>query len=316
MRRSCAACAVTALVLILSSSDACADALSSASGHVDTVVVSSYSSGSGGSGGGGHRGGGGGHGGSGGGGGRSESHKPSGPAKPAVGGGLNSGKLQYREHVLSLSIQPHQTQVLHGGKTLQQLFTTAPAADDPDANKTVPAIGFDQTPGWAFGSLGLTGTNDPANPDPLVTLLEQAAATISIPLPSIATTPPRGGIQLVGLPVWFWSTNHQPTSATASITDLSATITAVPGPLVVDMGDGTTLVCPGGGTPYNPALPSSSQASDCSAPYDRHATYTVTASVTWALSWTATNGQSGTLPSVTRSTSFALAVQQAQGVTD
>lgn len=181
--------------------------------------------------------------------------------------------------------------------------------------KTVPAVGFDQTPGWLYGSLGLTPA-DPTNPDPVLTLLEQAAATLSIPLPNIATTPPRGGTQLVGLPVWFWSTNHQPTSATASITDLSATITAIPGPLVIDMGDGTTLVCPTGGTPYKPALPSSSQSSDCSAPYDRHATYTVTASVTWALTWTATNGQSGTLPAATRTTTFTLTVQQAQGVTD
>lgn len=185
----------------------------------------------------------------------------------------------------------------------------------PPGTKTVPAVGFDQTPGWLYGSLGLTPA-DPTNPDPVLTLLEQAAATLSIPLPNIATTPPRGGTQLVGLPVWFWSTNHQPTSATASITDLSATITAIPGPLAIDMGDGTTLICPTGGTPYKPALPSSSQSSDCSAPYDRNATYTVTASVTWTLTWTATNGQSGTLPAATRTTTFTLAVQQAQGVTD
>jgi hypothetical protein len=37
--------------------------------------------------------------------------------------------------------------------------------------------------------------------------------------------------------------------------------------------------------------------------------------VVWALAWTATNGQAGTLPPVTRTTALDLDVQQAQAVT-
>ncbi len=152
--------------------------------------------------------------------------------------------------------------------------------------------------------------------DPLTMMIEMARATINIPLPAIATSPPVGGTQLVGLPVWFWSNTHYARSVTASIPGLSATLTATPGDLVIDMGDGTTLTCPSGGIRYDPALSHRDQSTDCSGPYDRHGQFTTTATVVWALTWTASNGQSGTLPPVVRRSTTVLNIQQAQAVTD
>lgn len=152
--------------------------------------------------------------------------------------------------------------------------------------------------------------------DPLTMMIDMARATIVIPLPAIATSPPLGGTQLVGLPLWFWSQSHFPVSVTATIPGLSATLTATPGPLHIDMGDGTSFTCSGGGTPYDPNRSYRDQSTDCAGTYDRHGPYTATATVVWALSWVATNGQSGTLPSVTRQASVDLNIRQAQAVTD
>jgi hypothetical protein len=168
-----------------------------------------------------------------------------------------------------------------------------------------------QQVGWLVG-LDLTV----AEVDPLTLLLEQARATIAIPLPDLATAPPVGGTQLVGLPIWFWSNTHFPTSVTATIPGLSATLTATPGALRVDLGDGTSLTCADGGTRYDPARSHRDQQTTCARPYDRHGPFRVTATVVWTLTWVATNGAAGTLPPVTRTATVDLDVQQAQAVTD
>lgn len=177
--------------------------------------------------------------------------------------------------------------------------------------QTCTRLADSQQVGWLVG-LDLTV----AEVDPLTMLVEQARATIAIPLPDLATAPPLGGTQLVGLPIWFWSDTHYPTSVTASIPGLSATLAATPGDLRIDLGDGTTFTCPGGGTRYDPDVSHRDQHSTCARPYGRHGTYRVQASVVWTLTWVATNGAAGTLPPVTRTAGVDLDVQQAQAVTD
>lgn len=152
--------------------------------------------------------------------------------------------------------------------------------------------------------------------DPTPDLVAQAMASIVIDVPAVELSPPHGGTQLVGVPVWVWSTNHEPVSATASIPGLSATLTATPGDVQVDLGDGTGFTCSGAGIPYDESASYKGQHSDCSGAYDEHGRYTLTVTVVWSLTWVATNGQSGTLPPIIRSTALDLAVQQAQAVTD
>lgn len=155
-------------------------------------------------------------------------------------------------------------------------------------------------------------------------MVASARSQLRLDLPSISTSPPRGGVQLVGIPVWFWVTNSAPVSATASIPGLSATLVATPRRTRVVMSGGTgaagadnvTIDCPGGGTPWEPGRYPSRAGSDCSHPFDWYGTFTVDATVEWALTWTATNGQSGTLASLPRTTTFTLTIQEAQAVTD
>jgi len=43
---------------------------------------------------------------------------------------------------------------------------------------------------------------------------------------------------------------------------------------------------------------------------------TLSATVTWAVSWVASDGQSGVLPNQSRTTTFDLTIEEAQAVTD
>lgn len=141
-----------------------------------------------------------------------------------------------------------------------------------------------------------------------------AAASLTVGVPDVATSPPAAGIQLVGVPTWFWVDDATPVGASASLPGVSATVTATPGTLHLDLGDGTTIACPGRGNPYDPGRSSKGQETDCSHTYDRHGDLTVQATLDWAVTWTATTGESGTLPTISRSTTLPLHVEEAQAV--
>ena len=142
-----------------------------------------------------------------------------------------------------------------------------------------------------------------------------ARGRVRVGVPGVHTAPPRGGLQLVGVDVWVWVDHAEPVSATASVPGASATVTAVPGAVHVDV-DGRALTCPGGGTAWDPGRPGRGQHSDCTHRFEDAGTFPVRVTVDWSLRWTATDGQSGTLPTLRRTTTFELTVHQAHAVTD
>lgn len=199
---------------------------------------------------------------------------------------------------------------IRGGSTREEIleavsWTSCTLANDPEG-----------TAEWL---------NNPSVPGAGI-LVAFAEEQLDLELPSVATSPVRGGLQLVGVPVWFWVDNFEATSTTAEVPGLGATLTATPtrtrfaingpgrgGP------DATseTLVCDGAGTAWEAGSGADPWAgSDCSYGFDWAGTFTVEATVDWDLTWTATNGQSGTLPAVSRTTTFTLDVEQAQAVVD
>ncbi|QXC59596.1 hypothetical protein KSP35_14520 [Aquihabitans sp. G128] len=156
-------------------------------------------------------------------------------------------------------------------------------------------------------------------------VLAVAQQQLVLPTPEVRTSPPRNGaIQLVGVPVWFWVTNAQPAATTATVPGLSVTLNATPQTTHVKVSGGTgkaatenaSFDCIGGGTPYVEGRDAAWSASDCAHAFDWNGTFTVEVTVDWALTWTATNGQAGTLPAVPRTTTFTLTIQQAQAVAD
>ena len=148
------------------------------------------------------------------------------------------------------------------------------------------------------------------------TLANQALKELPLLYPRPRTAPPSTATQVVGIRTWTWvdPADWHPISATAAIPGLAATVTATPTKTIWDMGDGSTVICNGPGTVYDPTKPDSEQHSDCSHTYEHDGAYTVRATIVWNVTWTATTGAGGNLGLFQRSTQFAINVEQRQAV--
>jgi hypothetical protein len=165
---------------------------------------------------------------------------------------------------------------------------------------------------------------DPADPQsgpsPEV-LARQAYDQVPLVVPQPRTAPPADAEQLVGFPTWLWvePAVWQTFSASAAIPGLSVTVAATPRQAVWDMGDGSSVTCDGPGTPWDPAG-GDGQQTDCEHTYQFVSTdrpggrYHVSVTVTWSVSWRASNGETGVLGDASRTAAFDLAVGQRQAV--
>jgi len=145
------------------------------------------------------------------------------------------------------------------------------------------------------------------------------ASTRVLPLPGVHTSPPTGSDQLVNLPTWLWVDNWQPQSASASEGGLRVTVTATPRSVTWRMGMGEAVVCREG-IPWNPDLREEQQSSDCTFTYKASSAhqpdlkYFASATMAWDVTWTATNGESGSLGRSTRTTDFRMRVAEGQAL--
>jgi len=75
--------------------------------------------------------------------------------------------------------------------------------------------------------------------------------------------------------------------------------------IVFDMGDGTTVTCPGTGQKWHRRVPAAQKSPVCGHVYQKpslpQGKYTVTATTHWSVAWTVT-GTSGVIPFVQSST--------------
>ena len=157
---------------------------------------------------------------------------------------------------------------------------------------------------------------------------ERAASSITLPGPEIRTDPSTTAV--VNLPTWLWvdrSVWHA-WKATATLAGMSAIATATPVSVTFDTGDGGHVVCDGPGIPYEPGDSSSSQSTYCSHTYSvssagqvaadgnpDDATYQVTATITWDVTWRGVGFVGGgSLPSLTTTSTASLRVEQIESV--
>ena len=135
-------------------------------------------------------------------------------------------------------------------------------------------------------------TQAAAQIDPAV-VAEQAVKQLAFGSPSIEMAPPNGSPQLVSVATWLWldSGTWQTLTATANAGTVTATATATPSKVVWDMGDGDSVTCDGSGTPYSASDPNAT--TDCSYTWPQAGSYTVTATVYWAVTWTAVGAAGG-----------------------
>jgi len=135
---------------------------------------------------------------------------------------------------------------------------------------------------------------------------------------------------VVNLPTWLaidpdmWHVNQ----ATATIGGVTATALATPESVTWTMGDGGVVECQGPGTRFDPDLAAGLQSTSCSYTYTRSSdgepgsdgdpndgAFTVTATVTWKVTWTAVGTPGGgILPALHTATTKALRVEQVESV--
>ena len=150
---------------------------------------------------------------------------------------------------------------------------------------------------------------------------------MGLPSPLLHFDPASFGVTNLATWMWIDPSIWHVYSATASVASVTATAVATPRSVSWNMGDGSTVVCSGPGTPYRADLPASVQQTSCSHVFRRSSAgqpspdgnpndgaFTVTATVTWAVSWSSDVGGGGPLaPLQTRSVTH-LRVEQVQSL--
>jgi hypothetical protein len=167
------------------------------------------------------------------------------------------------------------------------------------------------------------GVYDPA--DPLAGLFaaeraaELALERLELPDPGVRLNPP--GDLLVGLPSWLWvDLPWTPSAASASVSGVTSTVTATPVRVDWETGDGATVTCAGPGAGYDLGRGPETQSSDCVHTYvwpssaRPGGTYDVSATITYSVSWAATDGAGDELGTVTRTSTVPVRVVEVQAV--
>jgi len=163
--------------------------------------------------------------------------------------------------------------------------------------------------------VGLTRFRLFGSPPGLALLAEQAVKALRPPAPAIRLNPMPPVAQLVRLPSWVWldPSSWGPRTATASVPGMSVTATATPTKVVFSAGDGTSFTCTGPGTAWRPGMNPAAKSPTCGHIYTRAGTFTLTATVTWAITW-AGGGETGTAPALTTTSSLGVRVTESQAL--
>jgi hypothetical protein len=152
-----------------------------------------------------------------------------------------------------------------------------------------------------------------------VTLAYQAIAQMRLAPPVVETAPGVGQIGLVNMPVWLWVKKTEstwgPIVRSASVPGLSVTATAQVKAVNWSMGDGKTVRCEGGGTPYDKST-GIKDSPDCGHRYNKTSrelpkcSYPVTATAQWDITWESTLGDTGQI-SMTQQATTQLRIGEA-----
>jgi hypothetical protein len=150
-------------------------------------------------------------------------------------------------------------------------------------------------------------------------IARQVYEEVPLVFPEPHTSPAISAPQLVGFPIWLWVDDGvwRQFDASASVAGVTVTVVAQPREVHWDMGDGTRLTC-GRGMVWQPGAPE--DGTDCSHVYqyvsdhEPGGRYAASVTVVWGVTWSASTGESGTLPDASRTTTFELDVTERQAV--
>ena len=192
-----------------------------------------------------------------------------------------------------------------------------PAVELPSPGDGVP----DGQGRWYVGQCGYPPNEDVvkyrwfASPPGPQQLADEAVRALRPPAPAIRLNPKPPVPQLVRLPSWVWldRSSWGPRTATASVPGMSVTATATPTKVVFTTGDGTSFTCAGPGTPWKRGMNPAAESPSCGHIYTRAGAFTLSATVTWAITW-AGGGETGTAPALTTTSSLGVRVTESQAL--
>lgn len=208
------------------------------------------------------------------------------------------------------------------GPTGSNAEGTSSNVEDEDCDQVPPPGGAPVTSQEAecrvFGGPENTGPAQAAGPSPEA-LGRQAVSRLDIPVPMIGSSPGPGARHLVGLPTWLWvdSSTWQEQTASASVPGLTVTARARPVRVVWSMGDGSTVDCRSSGTLWRVGMDPRAASPDCGYTYKTSSAskpggaFTVTATMTWSVSWSGGDA-GGELDPLSTQASTTLRVGEAQ----
>lgn len=139
-----------------------------------------------------------------------------------------------------------------------------------------------------------------APPDPAVSA-KQLVAQMNLRAIDVGMAPEDrpGVVGTVGLPVWMWVENPSAQTfgpQTRSLSERGVTVSASAKVkrVVWQMGDGQAVTCTTAGSVFGPGDGGKSSP-DCGHTYSQRGTYTIRATSFWAVDWTASGGQTGSI---------------------
>jgi hypothetical protein len=158
-----------------------------------------------------------------------------------------------------------------------------------------------------------------APPAPAV-LARAAESQLRLRSPEIQASPAVGLDQLVHVPTWLWLAGPwAPVRATAAVPGERVTATATPQRVTWRTGDGSAVTCHGPGTAYRPSGDPAAPSPTCGHTYTRSSAgapggkLTVTATITWHVTWTG-GGGGGAFPGLVTTSAVRMSVAQSQAI--
>jgi hypothetical protein len=148
-------------------------------------------------------------------------------------------------------------------------------------------------------------------------VIDRARRAAPLPEPDISPPPAAGGIVNLGL--WLAVTDVAPAPIRVQAGLVWAQATLAVTDTVWEMGDGTTVTCPGVGVPIEAVVPDldTVEQGPCGHTYKRSspddAPYAMSVTANWAISYTS-NAGSGTGGTITRTTTIAYDVDEIQTI--
>lgn len=118
----------------------------------------------------------------------------------------------------------------------------------------------------------------------------QAATSLKVPEPVVVLGPEpsvnRWGVLAVGLPIWLWVDDQGAIDSSVSSDGIEVVLSARPGGLAVDWGDGTTSVCTST-TPRPLSGDPMATSPDCGHVYQQRGDYQIQVTAQWNVAWSA-----------------------------